>query len=222
MTATSERTCPSCRGVSPADAQFCSHCGIILPRSAASSGAVPRPADRPGGTPGGRPVLPRVVVLVAIVLIGVAVYRHQRRSSLIPVSGVPETTVTPPNEAEAPPPLSNPAPAKAPEAAAEQAAPPPPLPKPAPRSAAAPPAEEPERGTPRAGWYRVRESAPLFKEPRETSPVITVLKAGTKLHVTHALRGFLAVQSVTGKPPGYVSTDDVVPIAGESGGSAAE
>ena len=62
----------------------------------------------------------------------------------------------------------------------------------------------------------MRNRAPLFKEPREASEVITTLNPGTKIYVTRRLAGFFAVQSVTGKEPGYVSADDVVAITDES------
>lgn len=63
----------------------------------------------------------------------------------------------------------------------------------------------------RPGWYRVRFRAPLFREPSETAPVVTYLPIGTRIHVTRVLPGFLAVESMTGKAPGYVSTDDAAP-----------
>jgi hypothetical protein len=60
----------------------------------------------------------------------------------------------------------------------------------------------------------VRYRAPLFKEPNEASAVIAYLPAGTKVQVTRVLPGFLAVESVTGKPPGYLSSDDASPESG--------
>jgi zinc ribbon protein len=65
--------------------------------------------------------------------------------------------------------------------------------------------------TQRAGWYRVKFRAPLFAQPSETSSVVTYLRPGTRIRVTHAVPGFLAVESTTGKAPGWVSTDDAVP-----------
>jgi hypothetical protein len=63
----------------------------------------------------------------------------------------------------------------------------------------------------RPGWYLVRYRTPLFQSPSETAPVVTYLAPGTRIRVTRALPGFLAVESTTGKPPGYVSSDDVLP-----------
>ena len=63
----------------------------------------------------------------------------------------------------------------------------------------------------RPGWYRVRYRSPLFQSPSETAPIVTYLAPGTRIRVTRALPGFLAVESTTGKPPGYVSSDDVLP-----------
>ncbi len=72
------------------------------------------------------------------------------------------------------------------------------------------PAVEPARRH-RPGWYRVRYRSPLFQSPSETAPVVTYLAPGTRIHVIRVLPGFLAVESTTGKPPGYVSSDDVLP-----------
>jgi hypothetical protein len=63
----------------------------------------------------------------------------------------------------------------------------------------------------RPGWYLVRYRTPLFQSPNETAPVVTYLTPGTRIRVTKSLPGFLAVESTTGKPPGYVSSDDVLP-----------
>jgi predicted nucleic acid-binding Zn ribbon protein len=63
----------------------------------------------------------------------------------------------------------------------------------------------------RPGWYLVRYRTPLFQSPSETAAIVTYLAPGTRIRVTRALPGFLAVESTTGKPPGYVSSDDVLP-----------
>jgi len=63
----------------------------------------------------------------------------------------------------------------------------------------------------RPGWYLVRYRTPLFQSPSETAPIVTYLTPGTRIHVTRAVPGFLGVESTTGKPPGYVSWDDVLP-----------
>jgi hypothetical protein len=63
----------------------------------------------------------------------------------------------------------------------------------------------------RPGWYRMRFRAPLFQEASETAPIVTYLPQGTRIRVTRVLPGFLAVESMTGKPPGYVSSDDAAP-----------
>jgi zinc ribbon protein len=60
-------------------------------------------------------------------------------------------------------------------------------------------------------WYLVRYRTPLFQSPNETASIVTYLAPGTRIRVTRALQGFLAVESTTGKPPGYVSADDVLP-----------
>ena len=61
------------------------------------------------------------------------------------------------------------------------------------------------------GWYRVRYRSPLFQAPSETAPIVTQIPAGTRIHVTHVLPGFLAVESTTGKAPGFLSSDDALP-----------
>ncbi len=104
--------------------------------------------------------------------------------------------------------------AKASDGAREPAAPSEPQAPPRTRRAASPraSADQPEvasRLLP--GWYRVRFRAPLFGEPSETAPVVTYLPAGTRIRVTRVLPGFFAVESATGKPPGYVSSDDAAP-----------
>ncbi len=64
---------------------------------------------------------------------------------------------------------------------------------------------------PRVRWYRMRFKAPLFAEASETGQIVTYLQPGTRIRVTGAANGFLKVESVTGKPPGYVSRDDAIP-----------
>jgi zinc ribbon protein len=78
------------------------------------------------------------------------------------------------------------------------------------RNAASEPAAEAARRH-RPGWYLVRYRTPLFQSPNETAPIVTYLTPGMRIRVTRALPGFLAVESTTGKPPGYVSSDDVLP-----------
>jgi predicted RNA-binding Zn-ribbon protein involved in translation (DUF1610 family) len=68
-----------------------------------------------------------------------------------------------------------------------------------------------ESTQPAVRWYRVRFRAPLFAQPSETSAILSYLPAGTRIRVTRRTEGFLAVESVTGKQPGFVSRDDAVP-----------
>jgi hypothetical protein len=137
-------------------------------------------------------------------------FDHYRRSALIPIPGsepsqatataAPSPTAAPPATPTAPPPTA--APRRERGTATER-----PPHTPAPRAGAL----EPHPGNAPTGWYRVRYRAPLFREPNQTSPVIAYLPAGTKVQVTRVLPGFLAVESVTGKPPGYLSSDDASP-----------
>jgi hypothetical protein len=215
VTATAERICPSCRGTSPAEAQFCRQCGVILPRSRAANGNgdASRGVDRWSELGARYPVVPQLAVLAVVLVIGGMVYRHQRRSSLIPVAGVPEvaSTAAPSGSGTvaegraAPAAQSRPSSGRAAESNARDERS---------RSDESPAAD---RESYRGGWYRVRNRAPLLEAPDENAAVVTMLKPGTKVWVTRILPGFLAVQSVTGKAPGYVSTDNVVAMNDSSG-----
>jgi hypothetical protein len=154
-----------------------------------------------------------LVAAAALILVAIGAWiaiDHYRRSALIPVPGAgpsaatataaPSPTIAPPATPTAPLPTVTPrrqhgnAPERPPHT-------------PAPRGTVA----EPHSGNAAPGWYRVRYRAPLFRDPNETSPVIAYLPAGTKVRVTRVVPGFLAVESVTGKPPGYLSSDDASP-----------
>ena len=228
-----KQVCPSCGSESPADAQFCRDCGAILVRG----GDTPRPAPTPLGSFEGEPSAARppddkdkgkstaALVIAAIIVLGIALFFYERRNddSQIPVPGeLPSempTEVAPEAPPEAPP-----------LARGEPTLPPPPsvrdpdfeqqperLPEPPPRERAAAPPPEPElpsvESSPqfRPGWYRVKFRAPLFQSPSETAPIVTYLKPGTRIRVTHSVPGFLGVESTTGKAPGFVSSDDAEP-----------
>ncbi len=214
-----EAACPSCGHVNSPDAQFCAECGAILPpqkgeRAAAPS--EPSPGWQQAGEPPHSPVrrwrgviVAAAVALVVLTGILIAVQRH-RGSGLISVRGAtpkeatPTSVPTPTVPAQPTPTIPSPtAPAHNERAGAGER----------PRRTPAPRAEPTEPPAARAvpGWYRVRYRAPLFREPSETSEVIAYLPAGSKVHVTRVLPGFLAVESVTGKPPGYLSSDDASP-----------
>jgi hypothetical protein len=158
---------------------------------------------RPGG--------PRALIVAAavaiVVLAGIliAVQRHRASGRIAaPGSTLTEATATPAPEATAaPPPTETAAPPRRERADASERPPR----TPAPRAEPTQPRSE-QAG---AGWYRVRYRAPLFRDPSETSPVLAYLPAGSRVHVTRVLPGFLAVESVTGKPPGYLSSDDASP-----------
>jgi hypothetical protein len=130
------------------------------------------------------------------------------REMAAPPRAAPPAEETPPARAERPPSAERPPRVEAPSAE-----------DPSPRArssgeaepdgSAARSAERARRHTP--GWYLVRHRSPLFREPSETAPVVTYLAPGTRVHVTSMVPGFLRVESATGKPPGYVSSDDVVP-----------
>jgi hypothetical protein len=210
--------CPSCGHVNSPDATFCTECGAILPPRRTGRAA---PPSEPSLSPvqAGEPFPPRfrgsraliVAAAVAIVVLAgilIAVQRH-RGSRPIPMPDATPTEATPPaTEATAPPSptkaVASPTaqPRRAPADADER-----PPRTPAPRAEPAQPRSE-NAG---AGWYRVRYRAPLFRDPSETSPVLAYLPAGSKVRVTRVLPGFLAVESVTGKPPGYLSSDDASP-----------
>ena len=214
-----DSSCPSCGHVNSADATFCTECGAILPPRKHTR---PAPSDEP--SPWQRageeasPARPRgrrgvIVAAATLTLLAIGAWiatDHYRRSALIPVPGggpstatataAPAPTIAPPATPTAPPPTVAPRRehGKVPER---------PPHTPAPRAAGA----EPHSENAAPGWYRVRYRAPLFRDPNETSPVIAYLPAGTKVRVTRVLSGFLAVESVTGKPPGYLSSDDASP-----------
>ena len=221
MTEGTQAPCPSCGNTNPADAQFCRECGAILPagreaKRAASSDIEswkPSPDEMPLSPPqrrSGR--LAAIIAVTLLVLVGLAVYQRHRASSLIPVPGQPEPAATPVAEI-------SPAETPAEGAAAKPTLPPPPAePTPPREEARVPPAPNfpPERseepvGRHHPGWYRVQFRSPLFREPSETAPIVTYLAAGTRIRVTRVLPGFLAVESTTGKEPGYISSDDVLP-----------
>ena len=217
-----EASCPSCGHVNSPDAKFCAECGAILP---------PRRSDRaaPPSEPSawepqiGEPPSPRrreqrgliaAAAVAIVVLAGILIaVQYHRRSGAIPVPGTParEETATPAPIATAttpPTPIASlpTAPPRRDHADAADR----PARTPAPRAEPAPPRGE----RPGPGWYRVRYRAPLFRDPNETSPVIAYLPAGSKVRVTRVVPGFLAVESVTGKPPGYLSSDDASPESG--------
>jgi hypothetical protein len=195
------------------------------------SGASPPP-------PKNRDPKPWIAIVVAILIVGgIAVYfLRKREPSEIPVPGeAPAGAPTDASPTEAP--TSRPEPtgpqstiAPEPTLSERTLAPPQPTPShdfhepplvPTPRARRSPPRNEPARRetppaiggsiTQRAGWYRVKFRTPLFALPSETSPVITYLRPGTRIRVTHAVPGFLAVESTTGKAPGWVSSDDAAP-----------
>ncbi len=217
MSATSEASCPSCGHVNSLDARFCAECGAILPPPKSAPSAPNEPGPRQTGEPPpARPAERRGTIVAAavaiVVLTGIliAVQRH-RGSGLIPVPGATPTaakaTAAPAATAVATPtptaPSATPPPRRERVDASEQ-----PPHTPAPRAGAREPRP---RNAAAPGWYRVRYRAPLFRDPNEASPVIAYLPAGAKVHVTRVLPGFLAVESVTGKPPGYLSSDDASP-----------
>jgi hypothetical protein len=214
-----EASCPSCGHVNSPDAKFCAECGAILPPRK-SDRAVPPSEPSPWERQIGEPSPPRrreqrgliaaaAVAIVVLAGILIAIQQH-RRSGAIPVPGAParEETATPAPIATAtlpPTPIAAlpTAPPHRERADAGERRPRTPSPQ-AERA-------QPRRERPGPGWYRVRYRAPLFRDPNETSPVIAYLPAGSKVHVTRVLPGFLAVESVTGKPPGYLSSDDASP-----------
>jgi hypothetical protein len=215
----SEDSCASCGHVNSPDARFCAECGAILPPRKSDRAARPiEPSFAPppiGAPPPPRPRGQRGLIAAAavaiVVLAGILIaVQHHRGSGRIPQPGATPTEAAPtaaPAATAAPPPTPLPPSPTAPPRreradAGEQ-----------PPRTAAPRTEprEPRRERPAPGWYRVRYRAPLFRNPSETSPVIAYLPAGTKVRVTRVLPGFLAVESVTDKPPGYLSSDDASP-----------
>ena len=191
MTESTELLCPSCGHANPADAQFCRQCGAILvqsrdARKRESESPRPQPSPQivaPASGPRRGALLAAVAGLLTLV-VAFVVYQRFHTNELIPVPG---------EEARARPlPTHEPfvEPTLAPRAAERRE-------------------EVPSRRQP--GWYRVRYRSPLFQAPSETAPIITQLPAGTRIRVTRVLPGFLAVESTTGKAPGFVSSDDVLP-----------
>jgi hypothetical protein len=228
MSATSEASCPSCGHVNSLDVRFCAECGAILPPPKnlppSPKEPSPRETDEP---PPAQATKRRGTILAAavaiVVLTGILIAVQRRRDSgLIPVPGATPTeataTAAPVATAAAPPTPAATAPPRREHVQSGE----PPLHTPTlhaeinerPRHTPASPAggtQAQPRNADAAGWYRVRYRAPLFRDPNETSPVIAYLPAGAKVRVTRVLPGFLAVESVTGKPPGYLSSDDASP-----------
>ena len=236
MTESTDLLCPSCGHANPVDAQFCRQCGAILAQSRDTrKRETESPAPEPWESP--RVVEPvaasrRTALLAAgmalLVLVGAFfVYQRIRSNELIPVPGDAAPPPLGPTEApaepasvppavvrEAPAPREAPPVREAPpmresnRASAEPMREPPVLPTLVPRITG-PRQESPSRRQP--GWYRVRYRSPLFQAPSETAPVITQLPAGIRIRVTRVLPGFLAVESTTGKAPGFISSDDALP-----------
>jgi ribosomal protein L40E len=228
LTESTELLCPSCGHANPADAQFCRQCGAILVQSRDArkrESESPRPQASPRIV---EPVSgPRHGALIAAVaglltlVVAFFVYQRFHTNELIPVPG-DATPPAPRAEAPAEQAVVQPtasgqlreAPAKPEATAVREAARTLPTHEPFVEPTLAPRAagrreEVPSRRQP--GWYRVRYRSPLFQAPSETAPIITQLPAGTRIRVTRILPGFLAVESTTGKAPGFVSSDDVLP-----------
>ncbi len=178
------------------------------------------------------------ILVAGLVLVAVFIAYQRKQTGTLPVLGGRQTESTPaPSPAEqraeaaaVKPTIAVPSPAVAP--AHEEARTEPTRSAPSdvavakPTIAAAPPHEKaPARSTRRKppeaaaeaarrhrpGWYVVRYRTPLFQSPSETASIVTYLAPGTRILVTRALQGFLAVDSTTGKRPGFVSADDVLP-----------
>jgi len=223
-----QRLCPSCGNPNPGDAQFCRECGAILieAREAKRTAAAADPAAAPRRDSRSSASWIALAVGLLVIVVGLFAYRRSRVDSAIPIPGA-----TPAAEY---PTIALPEPTAARQAAPERATVKPPRePSPLESTERREPApdvasrEEPrssrpavsgreERGeghlSPRQpGWYRMRFDAPLFESPSETAPVIARLRGGTRVRVTRVLPGFLAVESTTGKRPGFVSSDDALP-----------
>jgi len=228
LTESTELLCPSCGHANPADAQFCRQCGAILVQS---RDARKRESESPGP-----PLAPRIVeaasaprrgaLLAAVaglltLVVAFVVYQRFHTNELIPVPG-DTTPPARPTEAPAEQAVVQPtasgqlreAPAKPEATAVREAARTLPTHEPFVEPTLAPRAAERREEAPpprQPGWYRVRYRSPLFQAPSETAPIVTQLPAGTRIRVTRVLPGFLAVESTTGKAPGFVSSDDVLP-----------
>ena len=228
MTESTELLCPSCGHANPADAQFCRQCGAILVQS---RDARKRESESPGPQPSPRIVEPasaprRGALLAAVaglltLVVAFVVYQRFHTNELIPVPG-DATAPAPPAEAPAEQAVVQPtasgqlreAPAKPEATAVREAGRTLPTHEPFVEPTLAPRAAERREEVPsrrQPGWYRVRYRSPLFQAPSETAPIITQLPAGIRIRVTRVLPGFLAVESTTGKAPGFVSSDDVLP-----------
>jgi ribosomal protein L40E len=230
LTESMELLCPSCGHANPVDAQFCRQCGAILVRS---RDARKRESESPGPQPSPQIVEPvsgprRGALLAAVaglltLVVAFVVYQRFHTNELIPVPG-DATPPAPPAEAPAEQAVAQPtasgqlreAPAKpeAPAVREEARARNLPTHEPFVEPTLAPRAAERREEVPsrrQPGWYRVRYRSPLFQAPSETAPIITQLPVGTRIRVTRVLPGFLAVESTTGKAPGFVSSDDVLP-----------
>lgn len=207
MSEASDRACPSCGAASAPPAQFCRECGAILPRGAPRSRPAslaeepslplsPTPAPPPPRR-GARRARMAAWIVAGVTAAAVAFFAAERErpsADRPPPPHEPVAAATPAAEATAT--VERPAP-DAPTAGVSRGAETIDQPEPVSRL--------------RPGWYHMRVRAPLFREPSETAPIVTLLPAGIRIRVTRVLPGFLAVESATGKPPGYVSTEDAAP-----------
>ena len=224
MSESREQTCASCGRTSPTDARFCRECGAILAepgaesiRYADPSASAPPSPEIPTPPPSETRRMWWIVALAAAVLLAWLVHHRQRGNAEIPVPGVasPPTTPAGGGVAARPSPAvsaSTPGTRRATAPPAAEATTPPTV-EPTPRPTRPHEVDEGARVL-RPGWYRMRFRAPLFREANETAPVVTYLPEGTRIRVTRVLPGFLAVESVSGKAPGYVSSDDASPEEG--------
>ena len=224
MTESTELLCPSCGHANPAEAQFCRQCGAILvqsrdARKRESESPRPQPSPQivaPASGPRRGALLAAVAGLLTLV-VAFVVYQRFHTNELIPVPG-DATLPAPPTEAPAEQAVVQPTASgqmrEAPAVREEARARPLPTHEPFVEPTLAPRAAERREEVPsrrQPGWYRVRYRSPLFQAPSETAPIITQLPGGTRIRVTRVLAGFLAVESTTGKAPGFVSSDDVLP-----------
>jgi hypothetical protein len=81
------------------------------------------------------------------------------------------------------------------------------------RSGKTPPSQTPSaRRSAEPGVYEVIRSTTVREEPSTTGRRVTEINKGTKITVVRTVGNWLEVRSKQGRPPGYVRSDDVIPV----------
>jgi Skp family chaperone for outer membrane proteins len=81
------------------------------------------------------------------------------------------------------------------------------------RSVKTPPSQMPSaRRSAEPGVYEVIRATTVREEPSTTGRRVTEINKGTKITVVRTVGNWLEVRSKQGRPPGYIRSDDVIPV----------